>query len=273
MGRFSACSRPVTARIATLVSLIVTFYASACRHTISIPVSQVPKLVERYQTKPLVLRDGGDELHITAKHSPTLQLVLESECPPDPICRNSWWGGHVRVPLKRVRRDGNRLVIVSHSGRLADTVTIDTKAITKASLSVRHLVPKGWDPTWGIGVSIAGPSGIGGLTLQHLPVGWLAIEGGAFLAVGIASAWSGFRLRGPRVSLLRPFVGGFALGVSASHAPERSKTAAFGSRLGLDMVFPGFLVTVEANAMSTRDAPTKTRRWRPWGGVTLSWVM
>lgn len=133
---------------------------------------------------------------------------------------------------------------------------------------------------WGAGLSVVGPSGIMALTVQHLPFRWLALEAGVLPAADLFSAWTGFRLRGPRLPLIRPFVGGFAhwSGAVDPGTGDSDSIAAVGPRVGFDMQFPGdkILLTVEADLAHPLgdDEPAffleKSGDWIGWGGMTIS---
>jgi len=246
---------------------------AGCRRSIGVPTSDLPRVARFAQTHDVTVSDLGRSVRVTDEQSPRLELTLDRP--------SSTWQGlfsdgleHAEWDLEDVSTDGTDLL----PNNSKPCPTIRLSEVREAKLSLYGYEREDYRPEWGIGASVAGPGGLLDATGEVFMADWAALELGVLPAPDVLSGYVGLRLRGPRLSFVRPFVGASATAVAAFDAGTgKSTDLSYASgRFGVEMILPGqkaaFLLELDVCHPFNQEREfigDRHGNWLPWGGGSV----
>jgi len=272
--------------VSRLSLLAAAFLSTACANRLAVEPKDVPRVVSlMHQTDrgaTITVDTNIGPVTVDPSQDPDLVLHLDRSCSLAQRLGNEC-DELITAPTRKVGVMGSRLDLrVRTSVFLGQDrkVVAEVREIKKARIVLHNWDPPGWRPTWGVGFSVAGASGIAGVNVQVLPASWLALEAGTLPAADLAAGFAAFRLRPFDLGYVRPFVGGFIHG-AAMFDPSTGKSdhmGAMGPRAGLDLELARghWIITLEADlarnlAEDKEYFGDQHGTWLPWGGASVAY--
>ena len=267
--------------VATFLSLIGAS-AAGCHSGIQLRPDQLQQLAAYPGDGAVkITADGGDKAVVEAARTPQLVLLGPSE----PVVQDgAWMGGYsdliLRAPLERFRFEPARVVLLAagppgeasaaglkYRGRQGD-YDVPLSAIKGAEIVLGPPLTEPWEPRWGVGASIAGPSRLLAANLELRFLRHLAIEAGLFSLGPGFIAWAGAKVISPRVHRVALFAGGYVGamggGDASSEEAARAKNGGgvtyHGVRLGLEWMFRSWAdaISLEVDFFRQQSDPPST---------------
>jgi len=247
---------------------------AGCRRAISLPPAELPTIGTFHETHDLVVHDGEHEVHVTDDERPRLDLVLNR--PSD------HWQGLFSDGLDRATWSLEEVSIDCRRGAPHPNANLTPECTARGRSARRveslRLRPRGVSSQVGDRIFTRRPQWIFAWTAEYVPTDWLALEVGTLPAPEVLAGFAGLRLRGPRISLARLFLGASASSfvVFDPGTGNRNDSSWVGPRFGTELTLPAEHVafTLEVDLFhplnGNREFVTgRSGQWAPWGGGTF----
>lgn len=281
-------------RWASTVSVLVlplVLGSASCGSNVLIRPDEIPQLVPRLQTvaatNPSNLTDPVSGKTYTVTSGDDLELVVELDRSCSLWQRLDWdCDAVVSSPIRLVKVEGEQLTLQRKGcvfcGREPLNARLDE--VKSARLVVGSDADL-WRPIFGVGLTVAGPSGGAAVGVHVLPWSWLGLELGTLPAADMLLFYGAFKIRPTAHWSLKPFLGGF-FHVGSFFDPsdgDHQHILATGPRLGLDLelVRGHWLLTAEFNLVHPLQEDRRFYvvfedhggNWLGWWGVGVTYFL
>lgn len=252
-----------------LLAPVVGLLLEGCLPSVTLPNDRLPDLIALGEGKPLEVEAEGERVLVTPEMSPQVEVD------------DGAWGKSI-VAVESMRLEDGVLHLPGPFFGLGE------KEVAVAEIRSLRLQ---WDPPErrpqvGVGMTLLGPAGLGGISFHWLPVRWVGLEFGSLTdpRSGILN-WIGGRLRPVAIGPVLPFVGVFGhaslwgTDIFDPDSPPARAVFTYGGRLGVDLALSRhFLLLLEVDfARTSRPSealfPGEGREWIPMGGVTAIYLL